>query len=734
MNGTQNGAPKNWQDPSQPQLMQNQQQMAQQPSPTSLADYTLPGIINYLTSEFTNLERYKIMTSLEKNEMKYQILHLQGEVNALKFLNDKQTKKIHELELENDRLRNGGNPKQLSIDDIDLPEIDLQVIKESRFQLTKTMREVIQLLKTPSVNSANYLNLPDPNDLAINPVDELLAKDNFVFQNQQPAAPHQPLPTNKIKPFTETKNDSEPSPGSIFELKKGQLVEKNGTNGTKDHTLDIFTEILNDSRKPNGLDYFDKRELVESTNSESQTARDINNFVNSQSEIAKSPPLLPHDESDADTITLETDEEDANEEILEKIGNLKPNDFPGSPSSKFKRLSPSTSASLFINDDLLLNDNKTTPSPSPSPPISELSSTTTTNPTSNELSPLPVTQLTPVALNGTNYRLFSNSYSDYLVVLYFNPDSKACTSFEVRDQKSEFHFAMPILKDVSKIVDIFTIAVDTQLQEYKFIVVLEDTIEFVGCSKGNLTLRILLNATAMNSGKVDALDLISIDSKFKKDSQTWALVVSFVNKPTTKIKVFDIVFTNGEYKMVSLSQFTTSDTQFLKWFKNENARRSPSKNNKNHKKSASMDESMLPYEVVFNQDNKVYGWNMVLKKKTVKFDLADGKSRLLLHDNVILYASEEGVGLYNLSTEEKFTVSSKPDLQNWAILSGTKSSIIRFDLTEKLAEVYDTKLQLVRTEKLSAELNKTTELVPSRSHAYIVSPSSTDLLVYPAQQ
>ena len=40
--------------------------------------YTLPGVINYLTSEFTNLERFKIMTNLEKNEMKYKIIQLQG--------------------------------------------------------------------------------------------------------------------------------------------------------------------------------------------------------------------------------------------------------------------------------------------------------------------------------------------------------------------------------------------------------------------------------------------------------------------------------------------------------------------------------------------------------------------------------------------------------------------------------------------------------------------------------
>lgn len=65
-----------------------------------LANYTLPGVISYLTSEFTNLERFKIVTNLEKLEMRSRIDQLTAEINALRFLNEKQALRIRELEQE----------------------------------------------------------------------------------------------------------------------------------------------------------------------------------------------------------------------------------------------------------------------------------------------------------------------------------------------------------------------------------------------------------------------------------------------------------------------------------------------------------------------------------------------------------------------------------------------------------------------------------------------------------
>ncbi|WLF78722.1 hypothetical protein PVL30_002464 [Lodderomyces elongisporus] len=144
--------------------------------------YTLPGVINYLTSEFTNLERFKIMTNLEKSEMKYKIVHLQGEIKSLKFINEKQKTRIESLEMENQLLRariNGEVTKSAKVtgSTIDthldtefdgLSEVDIQQIKESKQRLKDSTREIISLLKTPTSN-LELLNLPkdDRNDFDV---------------------------------------------------------------------------------------------------------------------------------------------------------------------------------------------------------------------------------------------------------------------------------------------------------------------------------------------------------------------------------------------------------------------------------------------------------------------------------------------------------------------------------------------------------------------------------------
>lgn len=144
------------------------QQQSPQPAP-----YNLPGVINYLTSEFTNLERYKIVSNLERSEMKYKILELQGEVNSLKFVNSKQLTRIQELERELGHTENKdeGTPEDTSDPALPktIPELDLLIIKQSRDQLTKSMKEIVHLLKVPSAKSTNYLDLPDglENDLDV---------------------------------------------------------------------------------------------------------------------------------------------------------------------------------------------------------------------------------------------------------------------------------------------------------------------------------------------------------------------------------------------------------------------------------------------------------------------------------------------------------------------------------------------------------------------------------------
>lgn len=181
------------QNPSQSNQNQNQPNQNQPNGPLNpLANYTLPGVINYLTNEFTNLERFKIMNNLEKSEMKYKITQLQGELNSLKYSNEEQKLTISQLKKENAQLRQqlGQDVKEEKVEDklLEIPQVDLQVIKDSRYQLTKSMREVIHLLRSPVNANLEYLEIPDGNDTG-HSFDELFSNDkssDFNFHNKEP--------------------------------------------------------------------------------------------------------------------------------------------------------------------------------------------------------------------------------------------------------------------------------------------------------------------------------------------------------------------------------------------------------------------------------------------------------------------------------------------------------------------------------------------------------------------
>lgn len=122
-------------------------------------EYTLPGVLSYLTLEFTNLERFKIAASLEKSELQFRIAQLTSEVNLLRFLNDKQRLRIAELE---------GGPKE----DVDIPHVDLTVLRTAREQLDTAMRDIVRLLKPPQLSSG------------MQSFEELLDEQEFVFKSK----------------------------------------------------------------------------------------------------------------------------------------------------------------------------------------------------------------------------------------------------------------------------------------------------------------------------------------------------------------------------------------------------------------------------------------------------------------------------------------------------------------------------------------------------------------------
>lgn len=140
---------------------QNQRPQGQAPS----ANYTLPGVISYLTSEFTNLERYKIMTDLEKSEMKYKIAMLQGEVEAFQHTNNKLERRIHNLEQENSllRLHNNLPPSPPPVPESgELPEVDVKAIERSRHTLSQSIHEITDLLRRPTNLGSDLLQKAHP--------------------------------------------------------------------------------------------------------------------------------------------------------------------------------------------------------------------------------------------------------------------------------------------------------------------------------------------------------------------------------------------------------------------------------------------------------------------------------------------------------------------------------------------------------------------------------------------
>lgn len=147
-----------------------------------LANYTLPGVISYLTSEFTSLERFKIITNLEKSEMKYRILQLTSELNSLKYVNDKQALRIKELEKQ---LLKGSNEPLSKSPDVEIPPVDLEILRKSRAQLNKSIREVVKVLKPPTAINQKFTTHPELSKTT--DFDELLEEnDKFSFEFDSP--------------------------------------------------------------------------------------------------------------------------------------------------------------------------------------------------------------------------------------------------------------------------------------------------------------------------------------------------------------------------------------------------------------------------------------------------------------------------------------------------------------------------------------------------------------------
>ncbi|CAD1812655.1 unnamed protein product [Candida parapsilosis] len=208
--------------PMNSQTQWKDQASSQSPQNSNEPAYTLPGVINYLTSEFTNLERFKIMTNLEKSEMKYKILHLEGEIKTLKYANQKQQARIESLEKENRLLKsknrdNSARGEPLATNTPSEP--DLESIKKSRQQLKDSMKEIISLLRSPSTRLGE-LNISEANQREI---EEMIdnSEDDFVFGR----GPNSPK-SNLISQFFNDDDDDDDDGNNNKAEKAGDCMEE----------------------------------------------------------------------------------------------------------------------------------------------------------------------------------------------------------------------------------------------------------------------------------------------------------------------------------------------------------------------------------------------------------------------------------------------------------------------------------------------------------------------------
>lgn len=107
------------------------------------AKYTLPGVMQYLQTQFSQAERNRMQADLEKSSLKLKIIELEHERNTL-------VRRNHILEAKLSQLGHPSDPQEnTSLDDVESIDVD-KLIKAKQF-LKSATNEIIYLLKTPLV-------------------------------------------------------------------------------------------------------------------------------------------------------------------------------------------------------------------------------------------------------------------------------------------------------------------------------------------------------------------------------------------------------------------------------------------------------------------------------------------------------------------------------------------------------------------------------------------------------
>ncbi|SMN21762.1 similar to Saccharomyces cerevisiae YMR029C FAR8 Protein involved in recovery from cell cycle arrest in response to pheromone, in a Far1p-independent pathway [Maudiozyma saulgeensis] len=105
--------------------------------------YTLPGVMHYLQTEFTKNERDRITWELEKSEMKAYIMKLEGENKDLRH-------NIAELQIQSNEKLDLGNGIS---NDSTQKQVDSESLMKAKTIVEDNVKDIIHLLNSPSVLS-----------------------------------------------------------------------------------------------------------------------------------------------------------------------------------------------------------------------------------------------------------------------------------------------------------------------------------------------------------------------------------------------------------------------------------------------------------------------------------------------------------------------------------------------------------------------------------------------------
>ena len=126
------------------------------------ANYTLPGIMQYLQSQFTQVERNRLQSELERSSLKLKIIELENERNALIRKNEKLQLIVDQLTAgsslkKNDNNNNDDDNKEninVNMDqfyNIDNDQFNVKKLIQAKKFLTSATNEILYLLKTPTI-------------------------------------------------------------------------------------------------------------------------------------------------------------------------------------------------------------------------------------------------------------------------------------------------------------------------------------------------------------------------------------------------------------------------------------------------------------------------------------------------------------------------------------------------------------------------------------------------------